>query len=86
MLVDVINPLNFPTARDLLPSALEAARATAKLKKRLARRGVAAIYANDNYGTWHSEFRDILATCCELPGGRGEMARLLTPTKDDLSF
>lgn len=84
LLVDVINPLDFPTAADLLPGAAAAARAIARLKQRLARRGVAAIYANDNYGTWHSDFRDILARCRGLPGQRGEIARLLTPAPEDL--
>ena len=84
LLVDVINPLRFPTARDLIPGALAAARAIAGLKARLARRGMSAIYANDNYGTWHSEFRDILAACRDLPNERGEIARLLTPPRSDL--
>ena len=84
LLVDVINPLDFPTAGDLLPGAVAAAQAIARLKARVARRGVAAIYANDNYGTWHSEFRDILAQCRDLPGERGEISRLLTPARKDL--
>ncbi len=84
LLVDVINPLDFPTAQDILPSALEAAQAISKLKARYARRGLSCIYANDNYGTWHSEFRDILAACCSLEGKRGEMARLLAPAPEDL--
>ena len=84
LLVDVINPMRFPTAHDLLPSAWAAAQRVARLKKRLAARGVAVIYANDNYGTWHSEFRDILTACQTLPDERGAIARLLTPTPDDL--
>ncbi len=84
LLVDVINPMAFPAARDLLPHAWEAAQRVARLKQRLTARGVTAVYANDNYGTWHSEFRDILAACQMLPGERGQIARLLTPTPDDL--
>lgn len=84
LLVDVINPLDFPTAPDILPDALRAAHAIARLKERCAKGGMSCIYANDNYGTWHSEFRDILAACCSLKGERGEMARLLTPAAEDL--
>ena len=84
LLVDVINPLDFPTAQDILPTALQAAHAIAKLKNRCTRRGMSCIYANDNYGTWHSEFRDILAACRDLKGDRGEISRLLTPEPDDL--
>ena len=84
VLVDVINPLDFPKAAALLPHAHAAAQRIARLKARLARRGMAAIYANDNYGTWHSEFRDILAACRALPGARGAIARLLAPAPGDL--
>jgi len=84
LLVDVINPLNFPTAHKLLPHALTAAHAIAKLKQRLVRRGVACIYANDNYGTWHSDFRDILTACKGLQARRGEIAQLLAPAPQDL--
>lgn len=84
LLVDFINPLDFPKAGDLLGPAWQAAQATARLKARLVRQGCAVIYANDNYGVWHSEFRDILSHCCALPGMRGEMARLLAPAPQDL--
>ncbi|MDO4592393.1 MAG: isochorismatase family cysteine hydrolase [Comamonadaceae bacterium] len=84
LLVDVINPLDFPTAHQLLPSAMQAAQAIAKLKQRLVRQGAACIYANDNYGTWHSEFSDILHACQELPGQRGKLARMLAPAPEDL--
>ena len=84
LLVDVINPLHFPNAKALLPHAMKAARRIACFKARLAKHKVAAIYANDNYGTWHSEFSDILAACKALPGERGEIARLLAPSAADL--
>lgn len=84
LLVDVINPFNFPAAEDILPWAYEAAHRIAELKGRLSRSKVAVIYANDNYGTWHSEFSDILAACSALPGKRGEISRLLAPQPEDL--
>ncbi|MDA8457133.1 cysteine hydrolase [Acidovorax sp. GBBC 3334] len=86
LLVDVINPLNFPTAEDLLPGALRAARATLRLRKKLQPHRVPTVYANDNYGTWHSEFRDILSACAQLPGRRGELARLMAPQQSDLTL
>lgn len=84
LLVDVINPLQFPNARDLVKSAARAAPRIAALKSALRDRGIPAIYANDNYGTWHSEFSDILAACRGLAGERGEIARLLAPDAQDL--
>ncbi|ADX47374.1 isochorismatase hydrolase [Paracidovorax avenae ATCC 19860] len=86
LLVDVVNPLNFPGADDLLPGALRAARATLRLRERLESRRVPVIYANDNYGTWHSEFSDLLAACRQLPGARGELARLMAPRPRDLTL
>ena len=86
VLVDFINPLDFPGADRLAPSALQAARATARLKTKLAEQNVPAIYANDHYGTWHAEFSDVLRVCLALPGPRGEIARLLTPAPQDLTI
>jgi nicotinamidase-related amidase len=86
VLVDFINPLHFPGAEHLLLGALKAAQATVRLKKRLAAAGVPAVYANDNYGTWHSEFSDVLRRCQEMAGPRGEIARMLAPQAQDLTL
>jgi nicotinamidase-related amidase len=48
LLIDFINPMDFPGAEDLAEGAVEAARATAALKASLRKAGVPAIYANDN--------------------------------------
>lgn len=84
LLVDVINPMHFPNSQAFLPYALVAANRIAAFKLRLEKCSVQAIYANDNYGTWHSSFSDILAACKKLPGARGEIARLLEPKTEDL--
>ncbi len=84
VLVDFINPLDFAGARQLAEPAVAAARATRRLKERLAEAGVPTIYANDNYGVWRSAFKDILDHCCEQHGAPSEMARLLAPERDDL--
>lgn len=86
LLVDFINPLNFPGAESLAPHALEAARATAALKSRLAREGVATLYANDNYGVWQSDFHSLVSACLGRPGPAGEIARLLYPQADDITI
>lgn len=86
LLVDFINPLNFPGSADLAPQALAAARATAALKARLAGQGVAAIYANDNYGIWQSDFHSLVSTCLGIEGPSGEIARLLYPQAADITI
>lgn len=85
VLVDFINPMHFPGAENLVDDALRAAQATVRLKRRLSRHGITTVYANDNYGGWRSEFRELVAYCRELPGARGQMARLLTPGPDDIT-
>jgi nicotinamidase-related amidase len=85
LLVDFINPFDFPQAPRLIPRALRAARQTAKLKSKLARRGVPCIYVNDNFGEWTSEFSALVERCASLDGDAGRIARLLAPRDGDLS-
>ncbi|MES2484280.1 MAG: isochorismatase family cysteine hydrolase [Pseudomonadota bacterium] len=85
LLVDFINPLNFPKAGELAPAAVEAARATAALKKALRADGVPAIYANDNFGSWRSDFPALTRGLVAGRGPSAQMARLLRPARDDLS-
>ena len=86
LLIDFINPLDFPGAEDLAPAAVEAARATAALKERLAAEGVVTVYANDNYGVWQSDFHSLVSACLGMEGPPGEIARLLYPQAGDLTI
>jgi len=86
LLVDFINPLDFPRGEHLAAPAVEAARATAALKQRLAAEGVTAIFANDNYGVWQSDFHTMVATCVGMQGPAGEIARALYPQANDLTI
>jgi nicotinamidase-related amidase len=65
---------------------MEAARAAAALKERLSAEGVAAIYANDNYGVWQSDFHSQVAACLGMEGPPAEIARLLYPQARDLTI
>lgn len=86
LLVDFINPLDFPGGEHLAPHAVPAAQATAALKHRLAEDGVTTIFANDNYGVWQSDFHTMVATCVGLQGPAGEIARALYPQASDLTI
>jgi nicotinamidase-related amidase len=86
VLVDFINPLDFDGADALAPPALEAARATAALRRRAARDGVQTVYANDNYGVWQADFKTVWARCHAMRGAPGEIARLLQPRRRDLTI
>jgi nicotinamidase-related amidase len=86
LLVDFINPLDFPGGDKLAPPALAAARATAKLKSRLASEGIPTIYANDNYGVWQSDFHSLVSACLSIEGAPAEITRLLYPQAQDLTI
>jgi nicotinamidase-related amidase len=86
ILVDFINPLDFPGAETLAAPAVAAARATAELKAKLEKQDVAVIYANDNYGVWQSDFHSLVSSCLGMEGPPGEIARLLYPQATDLTI
>ena len=56
LLIDVINDLEFPEGDQLLRHALPMARQIAALKARAHQGGIPAIYVNDNFGRWRSDF------------------------------
>jgi nicotinamidase-related amidase len=70
LLIDVVNPFDFPGAGRLLESALPAAARIRARKSRAARAGVPAIYVNDNYGDWHANFATLVERCV-APRARG---------------
>ena len=83
LIIDMINAFDFEGAEGMLPRALAAAKATAALKRRARAAGVPAVYVNDNFGRWRSDFRSTLAHCLRQ-GVRGRaIAELLTPDDDD---
>ena len=86
ILIDYINPLNFPGAEKLARPALTAARATARLRDRLEAEKVTVVYANDNYGVWQSDFQALVAQCCARDDTSGEIARLLAPRPRDITL
>lgn len=83
LLVDVINPCDFPEADEFLRHALPAAERIAALKRRAARAGVPVIYANDNFGRWRSNL-DAVVKRCQQPDCKGRLlAQTLSPAEDD---
>jgi len=86
LLIDFFNPMDFEGGSRLAKPALEAAKRAALLKARLRRAQVPAIYANDNFGQWASEFSTLVQACARLPGAPGEIARRLAPQPGDRSI
>ncbi len=83
LLIDVINPFDFPGGGAFARRAVSSARRIARLRERAHRRGVPVVYVNDNFGKWRSDFKAIVSACSR-PGAAGAaVARMLTPTPDD---
>jgi nicotinamidase-related amidase len=83
LLVDTINPFDFPGGGEFARKSLRVARAIARLRDRASRAGVPVLYVNDNFGKWRSEAHAIVAWCSgpEMPGAA--IVNLLKPRKID---
>lgn len=83
LLVDVINPLDFPEAGDLLEFALPMADRLASLKRRAKRAGVPVVYANDNFGRWRSDLSAVVERCRQPESKGRPIVEKLLPDEDD---
>jgi len=83
LLIDVINDLEFEEGEQLLKYALPMAEKIASLKKRAKQAGIPAIYVNDNFGKWQSDFNKLLKHCLEEDVCGKPLVQLLKPEEDD---
>lgn len=83
LIIDMVNALDWEGADVLLPQAVRAAERIADLKRHARAAGVPVIYANDNFGRWRSDFREVVDHCRHdgVPGR--PLVELLAPTDDD---
>jgi nicotinamidase-related amidase len=83
LLIDVINDMDFEGAEALVRQAVPMAHRIAALKKRARAAKIPAIYINDNFGRWQSDFRKLVDHVLDdgVPGE--EVARILEPAEDD---
>jgi nicotinamidase-related amidase len=86
LLVDFINPLTFDGAELLAPAAVEAAKACVALRRRARDQGIQTIFANDNYGVWHSDFRDVWRACRDGKPAAAKIAGWLKPHQADFTI
>ena len=63
IIVDVINDLDFPEAKQLARFIPALADKIARLKRRARVAKVPVIYVNDNFGRWRSDFRALIEHC-----------------------
>ncbi len=83
LLIDVINDLDFDEGEQLLRHALPMAERIAELKASARREGVPAIYVNDNFGRWRSDFSAQVQNCLRSDSLGKPIAKLLQPAADD---
>ncbi|WP_216635916.1 cysteine hydrolase family protein [Bdellovibrio bacteriovorus] len=83
LIIDMLNTLDFPEGPMLAKQALPVAKNILKLKKKMAKRGAAVVYVNDNFGNWKSSWEEVYKTCA-APKSRGrEIAKILHPDPED---
>ena len=83
LLIDVINDLAFEGSEALVAQAEPMARRLAALKRRTTAAGIPAIYINDNFGQWRSDFRQTVAHCLSPRSPGRRVSRRLRPTSRD---
>jgi nicotinamidase-related amidase len=83
LLIDVINPLDFPGAGPLSRRALDASQAILRLRDEADRLGVPVVYVNDNYGHWGSEKTKLVASCAAASAAAKSLVSRLAPRPHD---
>jgi nicotinamidase-related amidase len=83
LLIDVINDLAFEGSEALVSQAEPMALRLSTLKRSAAAAGVPAIYINDNFGQWRSDFRQTVAHCTSRSAPGRRVSQRLRPTSRD---
>jgi nicotinamidase-related amidase len=83
LLIDVINDLAFDGSEAIVAQAESMAGSLARLKRRATVAGVPAIYINDNFGQWRSDFRRTVAHCTARSSPGHRVSSRLRPTARD---
>ena len=94
LLIDVINDLAFDGSEALVAQAESMAAPPRALKRRATAAGVPAIYINDNFGQWRSDFRQhgralhraLLAGPARVAASAADRARLLRVEAETLGL
>jgi nicotinamidase-related amidase len=83
LLIDVINDFDFSGGDALLKLALPVGKNIAHLKRQAKSAGIPAIYVNDNFGRWQSDFRKIVSHCRNEKTKGKPFVELLLPEEED---
>jgi nicotinamidase-related amidase len=83
LLIDVINDLAFEGSQALVRQAEPMAIRLSHLKRNATVAGVPAIYINDNFGQWRSDFRQTVAHSISQSSPGRRVSQRLRPTSRD---
>jgi nicotinamidase-related amidase len=81
LLVDWINDFEFEGSEGLLRAAEIAAQRTSMLRDRATAAGLPVVYVNDNFGSWRSDFKEVIDRCRRSRGR--DVTDLLEPRDGD---
>jgi nicotinamidase-related amidase len=83
LIIDMINPFTFDGAQEVIPAAAAAAARIADLKRRIKSSGLPAVYVNDNFGKWQSDFQKLVDRCLQAACRGKKIVEMLRPEDDD---
>jgi nicotinamidase-related amidase len=83
IIVDMINKLDFPEARQLLKQAIPAAKRIAALKAKFNLKKRPIIYVNDNFRHWHSDWKALYQECLHENCLGRPLAQIVKPEDND---
>jgi nicotinamidase-related amidase len=83
VIIDMLNPFDFPEAKQLYPHAFKAAQAIVRLKRKIKSQNLPVLYVNDNFKRWRSDWKAIYQFCLSPQSLGRDIARLLCPEDDD---
>jgi nicotinamidase-related amidase len=81
VVIDMINPYDFPDADEVARHAPGAVENIRRLLDRCRNEGVPVIYVNDNYGDWNSSSEELLSNA--MDGAHPELVEPLAPQEGD---
>jgi nicotinamidase-related amidase len=83
LLIDVLNPFDFPGGEAFARRAKRTAGAIAHLTDRARRARIPVIYVNDNLGRWRSDMDSLLSFCSHPDRPGAAIVNALRPQDDD---
>ena len=83
LLIDFISEWNIPQRDTMLRQVEQAVPHTVRLLASARRAGVPAIYANDNFGQWRSDFGAVWTAAVAAGGAAARIAQAVAPQESD---